>query len=241
MKIDCQLIPAPVSREWKDRIFVVVDVLRATSTIVTALMNGCRSIVPVAEVEEAFQLANGPMAGALIGGERGGRTVEGFDLGNSPSEYTSARVRGQTIILTTTNGSRAFRTLPEDATGIVASFLNLRAVGWYCLRQARDVLFILSGREGGFSFEDTACAGGIVEMIRKELRDRTKVTDAALASEVLYDYFKGNLVEMFEASFHGRYLIEIGVEEDLRYCAQIDTTAVVPVYRNGRIQLSTRD
>ena len=98
MKIDCQLIPQTTSREYGDPIFVVIDVLRATSTIITAFMNGCKSIVPVAEIEEAFRLANGAMAGALIGGEREGLGVEGLDLGNSPLEYTPDRVRGQTIV-----------------------------------------------------------------------------------------------------------------------------------------------
>lgn len=239
MKIDCQLIPQAVFSECENPIFVVVDVLRATSTIVTAFMHGCKSIVPVAEVEEAFQLANGRMAGALIGGERGGLAVEGFDLGNSPQEYTSTRVRGQTIILTTTNGSRAFRSLPEDTMGLVASFLNMGAATRYCLGQGRDVVFIPSGREGGFSLEDTACAGAIVEMIRKQLRDTTHITDAALASEILYDHFRGKLVEMFQSSVHGRYLMEIGVKADLEYCAQIDVTDVVPIYRDGKIELTT--
>lgn len=239
MKIDCQLIPAPVPGGWKDSVLVVIDVLRATSTIVAAFVNGCKSIVPVAEVDEAFRLAKGPMAGALIGGERGGLAVEGFDLGNSPQEYTSSRVQGRTIIMTTTNGSRAFRSLPQDTTGIAASFLNLGAVARYCLRQGRDILFIPSGGEGGFSLEDTACAGGILEIIQKQLRGRTELTDAALASEILYDHFRGNLVEMLRSTVHGRYLMGIGREGDLVYCAQLDVTLIVPIYRDGEIVLAT--
>ncbi len=239
MNIDCQFIPKAVSRECKDPIFVVIDVLRATSTIVTAFMNGCESMVPVAEVEEAFRLANGALDGALIGGERGGLALEGFHLGNSPHEYTPARVEGQTIIITTTNGSRAFRSLPEDAMGLVASFLNLGAVARSCLKQGRDVVFIPSGREGEFSLEDTVCAGGVVDNILKQLPDRVHRTDAALASEILYDHFRGNLLEMFRSSVHGRYLMEIGLGEDLNYCAQIDVTGAVPIYQDGRIELSS--
>jgi len=239
VKIDCQLLPGPRSGESEDRLFVVIDVLRATSTIVTAFMNGCKSIVPVAEVEEAFRLGNGPLVGALIGGERGGLAVEGFHLGNSPREYTFTRVRGQTIIITTTNGTRAFRSLPEAAMGLVGSFLNRGAVAQYCLKQGRNVAFIPSGREGGFSLEDTACAGGIGKTIRKQLQEGAHLTDAALASEILYDHFRGNLLQMFRSSVHGRYLMEIGLEEDLDYCAQIDVTGAVPIYQDGRIELSS--
>jgi 2-phosphosulfolactate phosphatase len=238
VKIDCQLIPGAVSRECWDPVFVVVDVLRATSTMVTAFMNGCTSIVPVADVEEAFRLANGAMGDALIGGERGGLAVKGFDLGNSPREYTAGQVQGKMIIMTTTNGSRAFRSLPESTTGIVASFLNLGAVARYCLRQARDFVLMPSGREGGFSLEDTVCAGGIVEMVRKELQNTPELTDAALASGILYDHARGNLVAMFRSSVHGRYLMELGMEKDLEYCAQTDVTSIVPIYRDGRIGLT---
>jgi len=238
VKIDCQLVPPLHLAEPGDRLFVVIDVLRATSTITTAFMNGCKSIVPVAEVEEAFRLANGPLEGALIGGERGGLTVKGFDLGNSPREYSSDRVRGQTIIMTTTNGSRAFRSLPENATGIVSSFLNLAAVASRCLRSGRDVMIISSGQEGGFSLEDTVCAGGIVRSIRKQIRSRMEISDSALAAEILYDHFKGDLLQMFRLSFWGRYLMEIGAEADLEYCAKMDVTTVVPIYREGRIGLA---
>ncbi len=201
-------------------------------------MNGCKSIVPVAEIEEAFRLANGARAGALIGGEREGLAVEGFDLGNSPLEYTPDRVRSQTIIMTTTNGSRAFRSLPDDATAIVASFLNLGAVARFCRRKQRDIVFIPSGREGGFSLEDTVCAGAIVEAIRNQLQGGMHITDAAIASEILYDHFRGSLMEMFGSTVHGRYLVEIGLKEDLEYCAQMDVTDVLPLYRDGEIGLS---
>lgn len=237
MKIDCQLLPGPRSGESEDRLFVVIDVLRATSTIVTGFMNGCQSIVPVVEVEEAFRLADGPLRGALIGGERGGFAVEGFDLGNSPQEYTKQRVEGRTIIITTTNGSRAFRSLPHEAVGAVASFLNLDAVVRHCLTYRKDVSIMSSGREGGFSLEDAVCAGEIVESIWRRCQDRPDVTDAALASMILYNRFQGDLVEMLRSSVHGRYLEEIGLGEDLQYCAQVDLTDIVPIYREGKIEL----
>jgi 2-phosphosulfolactate phosphatase len=240
VRIDCQLIPETLSPECRDPIFVVIDVLRATSTIVTAFLNGCQVIVPVAEVEEAFQLANGQCAGALIGGERGGLAVDGFDLGNSPREYTTARVEGQTVIMTTTNGSRAFRSLPEGAMGLVASFLNLGAVGRTCSSTGRDIVVMCSGGEGGFSLEDAVCAGGIVESIQHQVGDPAYMTDAARASRVLSDHFRGDLMEMFRSTVHGRYLMEIGLGEDLEYCAQIDITDIVPIYRDGRVELPTK-
>ncbi|MBW2120700.1 MAG: 2-phosphosulfolactate phosphatase [Deltaproteobacteria bacterium] len=242
MKVDCQFTPLMISgRENNDPVFVVIDVLRATSTIVTAFMNGCRSILPVAEVEEALRLAEDSREKVLLGGERGGLIVEGFDLGNSPLEYTPGRIRGQTVVFTTTNGSRAFRALPKGATGVVASFLNLRAVGGYCVREGRDVVVILSGREGGFSLEDAVCGGGVAAVVRKELGETAELTDSALASRILYHHFREDLVGMFKASFHGRHLVRIGAEQDLRYCAQLDLTEIVPLYRDGRIELSGRN
>lgn len=236
MKIDCRFTPGSnLSEATEACVFVVVDVLRATSTIVTAFMHGCRSIVPVREVDEAFHLASG--TDALIGGERGGLRVDGFDLGNSPREYSAERVDGRVIILTTTNGSRAFRSLPDGAVGLVACFLNLQAVAAFCLKEARDVVIVSSGGEGKFSLEDTACGGGIVHRIREGLRNPSDVTDAAWASEILYRHFQGDLVGMFRATVHGRQLVEIGLEEDLAYCAQVDLTDIVPLYRNGKIEL----
>lgn len=235
MKIDCQLIPGTVFGEETDSIYVIIDVLRATSTIVTAFMNGCASVVPVVEVEDAFSLARGPLDGALVGGEREGFAVEGFDLGNSPRDYTAGRVCGKTIVITTTNGSRAFRSIPEGGVGIVASFLNMGAVARHCLRRDKDIMLVPSGRKGTFSLEDTVCAGGITEAVRKQRKDNVHMTDAARACEVLYGCFRANLADMLRSSTHGRHLREIGLGSDLEYCAQVDMTMVVPIYQNGRI------
>jgi 2-phosphosulfolactate phosphatase len=218
-------------------IFVVVDVLRATSTIVTAFMNGCKAILPVAEVEEAFRQAKTHPAGTLIGGERGGLAVEGFDLGNSPREYSASRVKGKTVIFTTTNGSRAFRSLPEGTLGVVGSFLNLGAVCRYCTQEGRDISIVTSGQEGEFSLEDTVCAGGIIQSVHKHVRSKADITDRARASEILFDYFCGGFLEMLRSTTRGRYLMEIGLEEDLQCCAQVDATEVVPIYRDGRIEI----
>ena len=237
MRIDCQLVPGAVFKEETDSVYVIIDVLRATSTIVTAFMNGCVSVVPVAEVEDAFRMARGPLDGALVGGERGGVAVEGFDLGNSPRDYTSTRVCGKTIVITTTNGSRAFQSIPAGRVGIVASFLNMGAVARHCLRRNKDIMFIPSGRKGAFSLEDTVCAGGITEAIRKQRKDNVHMTDAAFASEVLFGRFRANLPEMLRSSIPGRHLREIGLGSDLEYCAQVDVTLVTPTYQGGRIEL----
>jgi len=237
VRIDCQLVPGAVFKEETDSVYVIIDVLRATSTIVTAFMNGCVSVVPVAEVEDAFSMARGRLDGALVGGERGGVAVEGFDLGNSPRDYTSTRVCGKTIVITTTNGSRAFQSIPAGRVGIVASFLNMGAVARHCLRRKKDIMFIPSGRKGAFSLEDTVCAGGITEAMRKQRKDTVHMTDAAFASEVLFGRFRANLAEMLRSSIPGRHLREIGLGSDLEYCAQVDVTLVTPTYQGGRIKL----
>jgi 2-phosphosulfolactate phosphatase len=238
VKIDCQFPSQGIVSEFENSpIFVVVDVLRATSTIVTAFMNGCRAILPVVEVEEAFRQANTHPAGTLMGGERGGLAVEGFDLGNSPRDYTASRVKGKTVIFTTTNGSRAFRSLPEGALGVVGSFLNLGAVSRYCIQQERDISVITSGQQGVFSLEDTVCAGRVVQSVRKHVRNKADITDTARASEILFDYFRGDLLGMLRSTTRGRYLREIGLGEDLPFCARVDATDLVPIYQSGRIEI----
>lgn len=216
---------------------VVADILRATTTITFAMANGAVNVTPVLTPDDAFQLAaNQP--DTLIGGERYGRKVEGFDLGNSPREYTKAIVSGKRIILTTTNGTRTLQACRSARQVLVGSFLNLRAVIHFLIQVEGELVFVCSGREGGFCTEDTVFAGACVDALQNGRRTTSidrQLTDSAAAARFLYRQHKGDLLNMLKNCYHGRYLASIGLAADLEFCAQTHLVDVVPLQIDGRI------
>lgn len=239
MQIDIQLLPVPPSSSSlvSAKTVVVIDVLRATSVIVQAISQGVPEIIPVATVEEALEKARGvPDGSALLGGERGSRKIEGFDLGNSPREYLAERVKGKRVILTTTNGTKAFHSVSSGKEIIAGCFFNIGAIAKQCLDLKNDLLIYPSGDEGRLSLEDTVCGGMLIDRILAQAQMEVVLTDASRSAYILYQRFKENLVEAFRLSTHGKDLIARGFEEDLVYCAQVDLTRVVPVFREGVIR-----
>jgi 2-phosphosulfolactate phosphatase len=238
MHVHTQLLPfPPVANFVSNRVVVVIDILRATSVMVQALSQGAREIIPVKTVEEAFQLAKTfPSNTTLLGGERGSRKIEGFDLGNSPREYQSEKVRDKRLILTTTNGTKAFHAVSSGKNVLVGSLLNLSAVAERCFELDRDLLIYPSGDEGNFSLEDTVCGGMLIDRIIKKRGKSLTLTDASRSAHILFQKFEANLVEPFYLSQHGRDLVGRGFEEDLPFCAQMDTTNLVPVFKDGVIR-----
>ena len=208
---------------------VVTDILRATTTISFAMANGARAITPVLTPEDAFRFA-ADQPNTLIGGERGGVKVDGFNLGNSPREYTEAVVSNRQIVLTTTNGTRTLQACRAAERVLIGSFLNLRAV----INQLTDVegelVLACSGREGGFCTEDTVFAGACVAALGD-----TQLTDAAETAKILYQTHRDNLLGMLQNCYHGQRLASIGLGEDLEFCAQMDLVDVVPRLVDGRI------
>ncbi len=238
MDVDIQFLPSPLNTNFlSDRVVVVIDVLRATSVMVHALSEGALDVIPVATVEEAFQrLKSFPSGAALLGGERGSRRIEGFDLGNSPREYMADRVKGKRLILTTTNGTKAFHSVSSGEEIMAGTFFNMGAIAEKCFDLDRDLLIFLSGDKGNFSLEDTVCGGMLVDRVIHRGRKPVSLTDASHTARILYQRFKDNLLEAFRLSHHGRELIDLGLEEDLSYCAQTDTTDIVPIFRDGVIR-----
>jgi 2-phosphosulfolactate phosphatase len=238
MHIDIQFLPSPPHPNLLfDRVIVVIDVLRATSVMVHAMSQGASEIIPLATVEEAFQMAKAFLRGfAILGGERESKNIPGFDLGNSPREYTAERVKGKKLILTTTNGTRAFHVVSSGKEILAGSFLNIGAIAQRCLESNRDVFIFPSGDEGNFSLEDTLCGGMLIDLITKKETRQVSLTDASCSAQILYRRFKDNLSEAFHLSHHGKELINRGFEDDLAYCAQIDMTPLVPIFREGVIR-----
>jgi 2-phosphosulfolactate phosphatase len=240
MNIHIQLLPFPIPPELlSNRVVVVIDILRATSVMVQAMSQGAREIIPVKTVEEAFQMAKSfPPDTTVLGGERESRKIEGFDLGNSPREYQGEKVRGKRLILTTTNGTKAFHAVSSGKKVLVGSFLNIAAVAGRCFELNRDVFIYLSGDEGNFSLEDTVCGGMLIDRIIKKGGRSLLLTDASRSGHILFQKFEANIAESFTLSQHGRNLVDRGFKEDLPYCAQVDMTNVVPVFKDGVIRIS---
>jgi len=177
-----------------------------------------------------------PPGSTLLGGERGSRRIEGFNLGNSPREYMAQRVKGKRLILTTTNGTRAFHSVWNGKRVMVGSFFNMEALARECSELEDDLLLYPSGDKGGFSLEDTVCAGMLIDRIMGKRNRSVRLTDAAQAAGILYKRFEANLEEALLLSNHGKDLIELGLEEDLAYCARTDRIDRVPVFREGVIR-----
>src|SRR4030042_665710 len=204
MRIDARLIPSSSHlQDLASQSVVVIDVLRATSVMVQALSSGVKEIIPVTTVEEAFQIAKSfPSETRLLGGERESRKIAGFDLGNSPREYITARVKGKTLVLTTTNGTKAFHAVSSGKTILVGSFLDVSAVAQRCLHQETDVLLYASGDEGGLPPEDTVCGGMIIDRLIHLAKPPIELTDASQMALVAYQRFQRDLMEALRLSHH---------------------------------------
>jgi 2-phosphosulfolactate phosphatase len=212
---------------------LVIDVLRASTTIVTALAHGCRALIPVADAVEARQRAR-TLDGSppLLAGERRGETIPGFDLGNSPVEVADARLRGRTVLLTTSNGTRALLAARSAAAIGVAALINLAAAARWVGEQDRPVVLVCAGERGGVSLEDQVCAGLLVERLASTMPavDLTRRAQTAVGVARRYGAAVGRLRE---DSPWARHLIRTGREADVDVCLALDTATLVPIYHPG--------
>lgn len=226
---------SPFLPYMKNKLVIVIDVLRATSTIVTALANGCQAVVPVLTPEEAMEKRL-MLPGALLGGERQAVRIEGFDLGNSPYEYVPEKVGGKRIILTTTNGTRAIRASSEASYVWLASFVNLQSIVHAAHRmmdkeKIEGIIIFCAGTEGRFDLPDILCAGMIIDALGSQF----EVNDLGEASRILYNASKLNLPEKIRSSDHGKRLAALGFERDLAYCTTPNILPIVPILADDEI------
>lgn len=224
---------SPVSADelyYTGKTVIVIDVLRASTTIVTALKNGAKEIVPVATVEFGVKISGGMFGGqTLLGGERNTKKVEGFALGNSPLEYTSEIVSGKTIILYTTNGSKAIVKAKFAGNLYVCSYLNLGAVAEQLIKTGADFEILCAGKSNTFSLEDSVCAGSLIRRVMKNNNELT-LTDTARVTMSLDESFGKDPLEMLKETEHGKLLLQNGFEDDLKYAAGVDTSDVIPYF-----------
>lgn len=232
---------------------IVIDVLRATSTIAYALWGyrendvdeilGCSGIIPVETIEEARNLAKNFEKGeVLLAGERFCLKPEGFDLGNSPKDYEPEKIKGKTIIFSTTNGTRALKLAKEAKYITTAAFVNATACTDNVYEMQNDVLILCAGRSNKTTREDTCCAGLLVELLIKrcqENKQNYELSDAADIALRFFNHYKSDIEPMLESSEAGRNLIEVNLREDIKDCSLIDLLSVVTEYKDGYIKLKS--
>lgn len=220
---------------------VVIDVLRASTTIVAALTNGAKEVIPVGTVEFAVKISGGMFGGqTLIGGERNTTRIEGFALGNSPFEYSRNVVENKTIILYTTNGSKAVARAKFSRGLFVCSFNNLLGVAQHLIKLNEDVEILCAGHNNFFSLEDTVCAGMLIART-KRLSRSVKISDSAKAAMALYEKFGENILEMLENTEHGKRLIQNGFKKDIEYCSRYNITKNIPAFDGYTLKLFNQD
>lgn len=235
MKIDLMISADNIDKEKiQGKTAVIIDVLRATSVIVTAINNGCSKVIPVLSMDEAFRYANENKLQCILGGERNALKIEGFNCSNSPLEYTKKVISDKTLVITTSNGTRAIRGSENAKNILIGSMINGEAVAKEILKLGEDLVLVNSGTNGEFSMDDFICAGYIIYKI-KELQDDLVLTDIASMALMTYDNHK-DIFSFIENAFHYKRLKSLGLEEDLKYCFKKDIIDIVPKYKNGEIK-----
>jgi len=237
MRFDLFLVPGPVKENrLADRAVVIIDVLRASTTMCQALQAGARAILPFAESGEAAEMRiKIGLESTLLCGERNGLKIENFDLGNSPSEFTPERVRDKIIIMTTSNGTRAYAGIDRSSLIITGALVNMSRVTRAVADSGRDVAIMCAGRLGQFSIEDTLCGGLLIHRLLTETGRRADLNDAASLALLLYRSNSRALKETIAQGEHGRYLRELGFADDVALAAGVDTIPVLPVLKDKRI------
>jgi 2-phosphosulfolactate phosphatase len=217
-------------------IVVIVDVLRATSTICTALYNGARCVIPVDSVAKCLELSK--QIGGISAGERDGKIAEGLEHGNSPFEYPAEFIKGQTLVLTTTNGTKLLHIALEKGAGhiVTGSFPNLGAVCEYLVSQQQNVILGCAAWKDRINIEDLLFAGAVISKVKKNFDINC---DSSSISETLYAGAKKDLFGFMQAmnASHYRRLSGFGLEKDIQYCLTTDIANVLPVYEDGKLSL----
>ncbi len=208
----------------EDTIVVVIDILRATSAMCTAFHHGVDRIIPVATLDEA---ADYKKQGFLVGAERNGIAIEGFDFGNSPFSYTTEQIKGKTVVISTTNGTQAIDAARSAYKVVIGAFTNITALCNWLKLQNRSVLLLCSGWKNRFNLEDTLFAGAVTDILLKD--KKYKSGDGALTASYLYQSAQKNPYRYLRNSSHTERLSAMGLKKDIKYCFTLDQTTVIPV------------
>ena len=235
MKIDMIICGDYVTTEAvRNATVIVVDVLRATSVIITALNNGAKSVVPVTSVEEALSTKK-KLESVVLGGERRAQKIEGFDLSNSPLEYKSEVIHDRNVVITTTNGTKAISKSSAANKVYIGALINAKAVSSKAVKNEKDIIIVNAGTNGVFSMDDFITGGAIIDEILSE--QEYELTDIAKTALVIYRSHK-DIKSYVKGAARYQILVDLGLEEDIDYCLQKDLFNIVPEYKDGIIKLS---
>ncbi|MFD1553314.1 2-phosphosulfolactate phosphatase [Putridiphycobacter roseus] len=214
-------------------LIVVIDALRATSAICAAFQNGIKSLIPVSTIEEAMVYKE---KGYLVGAERNGQLVEGFDFGNSPYSYLNPKLKGETVVLSTTNGTKSINIAKqsENATVVIGSFLNLDHLSTWLSKQDKNILCLCSGWKDKFNLEDTICAGAITTQLLETGKFYSD-EDSSVAAKYLFLSAKDNIFGYLKSSSHRRRLKKLNLNNDIKYCLNPNTAPVIPILKGDEI------
>ena len=213
-----------------DKNVVVIDVLRATSTINTILFSGAKSVKPVESLEECMKLKED---GYIVMAERMGKKVEGFDFGNSPSKIKRELFEGRDVGIATSNGTKAIVKTKGSKITIISSFLNLSKVIEYLNTNKRNTLLVCSGWKGSTNLEDTMCAGAIIA----GLENYEYESDTVIIAKKLYDESKNNILSSMKKSSHAKRLSGYDNIKDIEFCSEIDKQEILPYLDDDQIVL----
>lgn len=238
MKINVLFSPANADELFfTGKTAVVIDVLRASTTIINALQNGAKELIPVSTVEFAMKASSSMFGGqTLLGGERNTKKIEGFNLGNSPLEYSEESVKGKSVILYTTNGTRAIVKAKFSANLVVCAFNNLNAIAAYLIEKNSDVEILCAGKNNLFCIEDVVCAGKLTSELVK-MKEDILLTDAAKASVALGKTFGKSIPKMLAECEHGQLLISNGFADDIKICSKLNITDIIPAFQTNIIKI----
>ncbi|MGN6419794.1 MAG: 2-phosphosulfolactate phosphatase [Pseudobacter sp.] len=222
--------------DLNNTVVVIIDVLRATSTIATALFNGARSVIPVDSVARCIEL--GRNIDSITAGERDGQIAEGLQYGNSPFEYPESFIKGKTLVLTTTNGTKLLHMALERGAGevITGSFPNLSSVCNYLVKSNKNVILGCAAWKDKVNLEDTIFAGAVIERVQEHFSINC---DSSKLAATLYNAAKDDLYGFMQAknASHYQRLAGFGLEKDIRYCLTPDGADVLPFYKDGKLTI----
>jgi len=232
-KIEVCLSPALLHLYPTDgSVVVIIDVFRATSTIATALHHGASCVIPVATVPECIALGT-QIPNSVTAGERDGKVAEGLQYGNSPFEYPESFIKGRTLVLTTTNGTKLLHMVQNAAEIITGSFLNLEAVCDFLKQQNKNVLLGCAAWKDKFNLEDTLFAGAVINAVKDYFRIED---DSARNAYHLYKHTDGkDFISFLKDSAHYQRLSSFGLEKDMEYCTSLNIHPVVPILRDKKL------
>lgn len=233
MKLDLIISADDIKKEKvQGKSVVAIDILRATSVIVTALNNGCKRVLPVLTIEEAMDIASKDKNEYLLGGERKALKIEGFNFSNSPLEYTKENVEGKSLIMTTSNGTRAIKGSEGAKHIFIGALINAASVADKLIEAGEDVTIVNAGTYGQFSMDDFICSGYIIDRLMS--KTDVELTDIAQTAHYVYT-MNPDFISFVSHASHYKRIMELKLQEDLNYCLKKDIINIVPEYINGMI------